>query len=81
MDEMKRINEAAEKVIAALEPYPGRAFQPAEPTVYSRPDVFVVELDGELQIVLILILVVLMHGIIMMILGGLMQLQYIKRST
>lgn len=44
--------QAAEKVIAALEPYPGRAFQPAEPTVYIRPDVFVVELDGELQIVL-----------------------------
>lgn len=44
--------QAAEKVIAALEPHPGRAFQPAEPTVYVRPDIFIVELDGELQAVL-----------------------------
>ena len=44
--------QAAEKAIAALEPHPGRAFQPAEPTVYVRPDVFVVELDGRLQVVL-----------------------------
>ena len=44
--------QAAEKAIAALEPHPGRAFQPAEPTVYVRPDVFIVELDGELQVVL-----------------------------
>ena len=44
--------QAAEKVIAGLEPYPGRAFQPAEPTVYVRPDVFIVELDGELRAVL-----------------------------
>ena len=44
--------QAAEKAIAALEPHPGRAFQPAEPTVYVRPDVFVVEIDGTLQIVL-----------------------------
>ena len=43
---------AAEKTIAALDPHPGRAFQSAEPTVYIRPDVFVVELDGELKIVL-----------------------------
>ena len=44
--------QAAEKVIAGLEPYPGRAFQPEEPTVYVRPDVFIVELDGKLRAVL-----------------------------
>lgn len=44
--------QAAEKAIAALDPHPGRAFQPAEPTVYARPDVFVVELDGELRVML-----------------------------
>lgn len=44
--------QAAEKAIAALEPHPGRAFQPAEPTVYARPDVFIVELEGELQVML-----------------------------
>lgn len=31
---------------------PGRAFQPAEPTVYARPDVFIVELEGELRVML-----------------------------
>ena len=44
--------QAAEKAIAALEPHPGRAFQPAEPTVYTRPDVFIVELEGELRVML-----------------------------
>ena len=44
--------QAAEKVIAALEPHPGQAFQPAEPTVYVRPDIFIVELDGEWKAVL-----------------------------
>lgn len=44
--------QAAEKVISSLEPHPGRAFQPAEPTVYVRPDVFIVELDGELKAIL-----------------------------
>lgn len=44
--------QAAEKVIATLEPHPGRAFLPAEPTVYVRPDVFIVELDGELKVIL-----------------------------
>ena len=44
--------QAAEKVIASLEPHPGQAFQPAEPTVYVRPDIFIVELDGQLQAVL-----------------------------
>ncbi len=42
----------AEAVIASLEPHPGRAFQPAETTVYVRPDVFVAELEGELKVVL-----------------------------
>ena len=44
--------QAAEKVISGLEPHPGRAFQPTEPTVYVRPDIFIVELDGKLQAVL-----------------------------
>ena len=44
--------QAAERVIASLDPHPGQAFQPAEPTVYVRPDVFIVELDGELKAVL-----------------------------
>ena len=44
--------QEAEKAITALDPHPGRAFQPAEPTVYVRPDVFVVELDGELRVML-----------------------------
>lgn len=44
--------QAAEKVISALEPHPGQAFQPSEPTVYVRPDIFIVELDGALQAVL-----------------------------
>lgn len=42
----------AERVIASLEPHPGRAFQPAEAAVYVRPDVFIVELDGVLTAVL-----------------------------
>ncbi len=44
--------QAAEKAIAALDPHPGRAFQPSEPTLYVRPDVFIVELEGELRVVL-----------------------------
>lgn len=44
--------KAAEKIISSLEPHPGRAFQPAEPAVYVRPDVFVVELEGELRVIL-----------------------------
>lgn len=43
---------AAEQAIAALDPHPGRSFQPEEPTVYVRPDVFVVELEGEFQVLL-----------------------------
>ncbi len=44
--------QAAEKTIAALDPHPGRAFEAAEPTVYVRPDVFIADLDGQLQVVL-----------------------------
>ena len=44
--------QAAEKVISALDPHPGRAFQPAEAAVYVRPDVFIAELDGVLTAVL-----------------------------
>lgn len=43
---------AAETVISALEPHPGRAFLPAEPPVYIRPDVFVSELEGEWKVIL-----------------------------
>ena len=43
---------AAERAIAALEPHPGRAFQPPEPPAYVRPDVFVARLDGEWKVVL-----------------------------
>ena len=43
---------AAEAIIAGLDPHPGRAFQPEEPTLYVRPDIFVAELDGELRAVL-----------------------------
>ena len=35
-----------------MDPHPGQAFQPAEPTLYVRPDVFIVELEGELQVLL-----------------------------
>lgn len=44
--------QAAEKVIAGLDPHPGRAFQPSEPAVYVRPDIFIVELDGQLKAIL-----------------------------
>ena len=44
--------QAAEKTIASLDPHPGQAFQAAEPTVYVRPDVFIVELEGEMKVVL-----------------------------
>lgn len=44
--------QAAEQIISGLDPHPGRAFQPAEAAVYVRPDVFIVELDGELTAVL-----------------------------
>lgn len=44
--------QAAERVIAGLDPHPGRAFQSPEPAVYVRPDIFIVELDGEWKAVL-----------------------------
>lgn len=44
--------QRAEKLIAALEPYPGRSFLPEVPTEYVRPDVFIVETDGILEVVL-----------------------------
>lgn len=44
--------QEAEKIISSLEPHPGRSFQPQEPTVYVRPDIFIVELDGELKAIL-----------------------------
>lgn len=43
---------AAERVIASLEPHPGRAFQSPEPPAYVRPDVFVAELEGEWRVIL-----------------------------
>jgi len=46
------IIQAAEEEISRLNPHPGRAFLPAEPTVYVRPDVFIVEEDGEFHIIL-----------------------------
>lgn len=42
----------AAAIISALDPYPGQAFQPAKPIEYIRPDIFVVELDGKLQVIL-----------------------------
>ncbi len=44
--------QSAERVISVLNPRPGQSFQPAEPTVYVRPDIFIVELDGQLQALL-----------------------------
>ena len=35
------------KADLALDPCPGRSFQPAEPTLYVRPDLFIAELDGK----------------------------------
>lgn len=48
---LEQIQEA-EACIATLEPYPGRSFQPVEPAVYVRPDLFVIEEDGQLSMVL-----------------------------
>ena len=44
--------QEAEQQIAALEPHPGRAYQPSEPAVYVRPDIFVLEEDGQWKVVL-----------------------------
>ena len=43
---------AAEKIISALDPHPGRAFQIDEAPLYIRPDIFIAELDGKLQAIL-----------------------------
>lgn len=40
---------AAESVIRQLDPCPGRAFLPAEPIAYVRPDICIVERNGRLQ--------------------------------
>ena len=48
---MKEVLTAKEQ-IASLDPHPGRVFQAAEPPVFVRPDIFVLELDGELRAVL-----------------------------
>lgn len=42
----------AEERIASLEPHPGRAFRTEEEVLYVRPDVFIVEVEGELKVVL-----------------------------
>lgn len=42
----------AEQCIASLDPYPGRAFAPEQEAEYVRPDVFIVESEGQLQVVL-----------------------------
>lgn len=42
----------AERLIQSLEPRPGAAFDLEAPTEYIRPDVFIVELEGQLQPVL-----------------------------
>lgn len=47
----EEVEEAAAR-IQKLEPHPGRAFQTAEPTVYVRPDLYIIELDGKLQAIL-----------------------------
>lgn len=45
--------QAAERLIATLDPHPGQAFQPAPKTaVYVRPDVFVVEQEGQWTVLL-----------------------------
>jgi len=44
--------QQAEKIISALEPHPGRSFQPEAPAVYVRPDVFIVETDSVPEVVL-----------------------------
>ncbi len=41
-----------EEIISSLDPHPGRVYQPAEPTLYVRPDVFVLEDNGQWKVVL-----------------------------
>ena len=51
-----RIPEAAviraAETIAALEPHPGREFAPDEQVAYIRPDLFILPVDGVLQVIL-----------------------------
>ncbi len=42
----------AAQTIAALEPHPGREFAPAEQVAYIRPDLFILPVDGTLQVIL-----------------------------
>lgn len=44
--------QEAEALIASLNPRPGQAFQPSEPTAYVRPDIFVLEENGIWKVVL-----------------------------
>lgn len=43
---------SAEAVIAELDPRPGEAFQSEASTIYTRPDIFVVEENGQLKVLL-----------------------------
>lgn len=42
----------AEQLISTLDPHPGRAFQMEEMTTYVRPDIFIAEVDGALQVIM-----------------------------
>lgn len=44
--------QAAERIIAALNPHPGQAFSPPEPTIFVRPDLFIAEVDGQWSVIL-----------------------------
>lgn len=44
--------ETAASFIRSLNPRPGAAYSPAEPTVYVRPDFFIAEIDGQWQAIL-----------------------------
>ena len=44
--------QEAQRLISSLDPHPASSFQPSEPPLYIRPDVFVAELDGRLQVIL-----------------------------
>lgn len=42
----------AAKIIAALDPHPGQEFASAEMVAYVRPDVYIMQVDGTLQVLL-----------------------------
>lgn len=44
--------QEAHRLISSLNPHPASSFQPAEPILYIRPDIFIAELDGRLQVIL-----------------------------